>query len=94
MKYFLLFYDVVENFAERRMPFRGVHLNQVHEYFNRGDIVMAGPVGDPIERAMLIFRVADAATVEHFAKTDPYVTNGVVTRWEIKPWTVAVGAAQ
>ncbi len=29
--------------------------------------------------------------VEDFVRRDPYVANGVVTRWRIRPWTVAVG---
>jgi hypothetical protein len=26
-----------------------------------------------------------------FAHTDPYVTGGLVKRWEVRPWTVVVG---
>jgi uncharacterized protein len=94
MKYYALFYDVVENFAERRMPFREAHLGLIKDALHRGDIVMAGALGDPPERAMIIFRVADIATVENFAKTDPYVLNNVATTWTVKPWNVVVGGAQ
>ena len=47
MKYFALSYEVVENFAERRMPFREPHLKMVRDAHERGDIVMAGARGDP-----------------------------------------------
>ena len=94
MKYFALFYDVVDNFAERRMPFREVHLGKVKDAHQRGEIVMAGALGDPLEQALIIFRVADIATVEKFARTDPYVLNGVTTKWTVKPWNVVVGGAQ
>ncbi len=94
MKYYALFYDVVENFAERRMPFREPHLKLVKDAFERGDIVMAGALGDPLEQAMIIFRVADVATVENFARTDPYVMNHVATRWQVKPWNVVFGGVQ
>ena len=94
MKYYALFYDVVENFVERRMPYREPHLKLVRAAHERGDLVMGGALGDPPERAMLIFRVADVATVETFARTDPYVTEGVVTRWQVKPWNVVVGGVQ
>lgn len=93
MKYFALFYDVVDKFAERRMPFRETHLKLVIDAFERNEIVMAGALGDPLEQALIIFRVADPATVEAFAKADPYVLNGVVTRWQVKPWNVVVGGA-
>ena len=94
MKYYALFYDVVENFAERRMPYREQHLQMVRDAHTRGDLVMAGPLGDPPQQALLVFRVADVATVENFARTDPYVTRDLVTRWQVKPWTVAVGGVQ
>jgi uncharacterized protein YciI len=28
---------------------------------------------------------------ESFAASDPYVVNGLVTRWTVRPWTVVVG---
>jgi len=40
---------------------------------------------------LLVFRVEDVSIVENFARNDPYVTQGVVTRWEVKPWNVVVG---
>lgn len=94
MKYYALFYDVVDNFAERRMPFREAHLTLMKAAHQRGDVVMAGALGDPLEHAMIIFRVADVATVENFARTDPYVLNNVATTWTVKPWNVVVGGAQ
>jgi len=94
MKYFALFYDVVDNFADKRMPFREPHLKLVKEAHERGEIVMAGPLGDPLEQAMMVFRAADASTPENFARTDPYVKQGLVKSWRVKPWNVVVGGAQ
>jgi len=34
---------------------------------------------------------SDRSVVEAFARNDPYVTNGLVTRWEVRPWAVVVG---
>ena len=89
-----MFYDVVDNFAEKRMPIREPHLKLVKEAHERGEIVMAGPLGDPLEQAMMLFRVADASTPENFARTDPYVKQGLVTSWRVKPWNVVIGGAQ
>jgi uncharacterized protein YciI len=91
MKYFALIYDVVDNFAERRMPFREPHLKLVKEAHERGAIVMAGALGDPPTGALIIFRVEEPSVVENFARTDPYVTQGVVTKWQVKPWNVVFG---
>jgi len=94
MKYFALFYDVVDNFADKRMPFREPHLKLINEAHQRGEIVMAGPLGDPLEQAMIIFRAADASTPENFARNDPYVKQGLVKNWRVKPWNVVVGGTQ
>jgi len=94
MKYFALFYDVVENFAERRMPFRPPHLDLVRQAHDRGEIVMAGGLGDPPVGALLVFRTADGSIAENFARNDPYVREGLVTDWRVQPWNVVVGLPQ
>jgi uncharacterized protein YciI len=43
-----------------------------------------------MDRAILVFRSPDAAAVEEFVRKDPYVGNGIVKRWEIRPWTVVI----
>ena len=94
MKYFALLYEVVENYAERRIPYREQHLKMVRGAYERGHIVLAGALGDPPDGALLIFRAEDAAIAQDFARADPYVTQGLVTRWKVKPWNVVVGGAQ
>jgi uncharacterized protein YciI len=91
MKYFSLTYDAVENYAERRTPFREEHLKLVREAFGRGEIVMAGALGDPPDGTLFVFRVGDCSVVERFARNDPYVTNGLITNWRVRPWNVVVG---
>jgi uncharacterized protein YciI len=92
MKYFALTYDVVEDFAERRMPFRGPHLKLAQDAHERGEIVMAGALGDPPEKALIVFRTDDISVPERFAENDPYVTSGLVTKWKVQPWNVVIGA--
>jgi uncharacterized protein len=93
MKYFALTYDVVENYVELRTAFREQHLKLLRDAHARGEIVMAGAAGDPPDQALLVFRTSDATVVEHFAKNDPYVTNGLVKKWKVRPWNVVVGGA-
>jgi uncharacterized protein len=91
MRYFALFYDVVDDFVEHRALFREAHLHLVQEAHRRGEIVLAGALGMPPDRALLIFRGSDPSVAGDFARVDPYVTNGLVTRWDVQPWAVVVG---
>jgi len=91
MKYFALFYDVVDDFVSRRSAYREEHLRLAREAHRRGELLLAGALADPPDRALLVFRAADRSVVEEFARHDPYVTNGLVTRWEVRPWAVVVG---
>jgi uncharacterized protein len=91
MKHFALVYDVVENFVERRLPFREAHLRLVRDANGRGLLMFAGPLGDPPDGALLVFHAESAAPVEAFAVADPYVTEGLVTAWRVRPWNVVVG---
>ncbi|MCI0375991.1 MAG: YciI family protein [Gemmataceae bacterium] len=91
MKYFALFYDVVDDFVSRRTAYREEHLRLVRAVHQRGELLLAGALADPADRALLVFRAADRSIVEEFARNDPYVTNGLVTRWEVRSWTVVIG---
>jgi uncharacterized protein YciI len=89
--YFALHYDVVPGFAERRTPYREAHLRMVREAHERGHLVMAGALGTPPDGALLVFRGESPAAVEDFARADPYVREGLVTSWRVRPWTVVMG---
>ena len=91
MPYFALFYETVDDYVARRGQFRESHLTLAHDAHARGELVLAGALADPVDRALLIFRAADKQTVENFARRDPYVTSGLVKRWEVRPWTTVVG---
>jgi uncharacterized protein len=91
MPYFALFYDVVDDFVARRAPFRVEHLRLAGEAHDRGDIVLAGALVEPADTALIIFPCADKCLAEEFARRDPYVVNGLVKKWTVRPWTVVVG---
>ena len=91
MPYFLLFYETADNYVEKRAPYRGQHLELAKAAHARGELLLAGALADPPDRAVLVFRAAERAVVEEFARTDPYVVNGAVKRWEVRPWTVVIG---
>jgi uncharacterized protein YciI len=91
MRYFALEYDVVRGFAERRVPFRQAHLQLLRDAHDRGALVLAGALGEPPDGALLVFRGESASAVEVFARADPYVREGLVTAWRVRPWTVVIG---
>lgn len=93
MKYFLLFYDYVPDVVERRAPFRDEHLRLAHEAVSRGELLLGGAYAEPVDGAVLVWRTPDAKPIESFVASDPYVRNGLVTRWRIRPWTVVIGGA-
>ena len=92
MKHFALIYDVVDNFVERRTPFRDAHLRLARDASARGLLQLAGALGDPPDGALLVFRADSPSVVEAFALADPYVTAGLVTGWRVRPWNVVIGA--
>ena len=93
MKHFALMYDVVDGFAEKRMPFRPQHLELIQDAHARGNLLLAGALGDPPDGALLVFRAESADVAERFATADPYVTGGLVRRWSVRSWNVVIGAA-
>ena len=92
MGYYVLFYEVVDNFVARRQVHRNEHLRLVREAHARGELVLAGALAEPADRALLVFHTDSREIVEGFAQRDPYVANGLVLRWQVRPWTVVVGA--
>jgi uncharacterized protein YciI/heme-degrading monooxygenase HmoA len=91
MNYYALLYELVDDMVTRRVPFREEHLRLARESRERGDLVLAGALTEPVDRALLVFHVDDKSKVEAFARKDPYVVNGLAKKWEVRPWNVVVG---
>jgi uncharacterized protein YciI len=87
LKYCILQYEAVDDFINRRTPHREEHLRLIREAHARGEIVMAGALGNPPDGGLLVFK-ASTKVAEDFARRDPYVINGLITRWVVRPWTV------
>jgi uncharacterized protein len=90
MSYYLLVYHVIDDYVARRTPYREEHLLLAREARNRGELVLGGALADPVDMALLVFRTDNKTVVEQFVQRDPYVLNGLVVRWEIRPWTVVI----
>ncbi len=89
--HYLLFYEGAENYAEGRAPFRAAHLAHARRAVERGELVLGGAFADPPDGAVLLFRGSSPAVAEAFAAADPYVLNGLVTRWHVRAWRTVVG---
>jgi uncharacterized protein len=90
MKYFLLIYHVVDDYVSRRAAFREEHLRLARAAHDRGELLLGGALADPVDQAILVFRSPDRTVVEEFVRNDPYIANGLVSKWEIRPWTIAI----
>ena len=91
MAHFLLIYDLAEDYSERRARFRAEHLQRAWDASDRGELVMGGALAEPADYALLLFSGADASVAERFAEGDPYVLNGLVRNWRVRPWMTVVG---
>jgi uncharacterized protein len=92
MPYYALLYEqLIDDYIARRAVYRDEHLRQAREAQARGELLLAGAFTDPPDGALLIFLADDASKAEDFARNDPYVKNGLVTHWKVRPWSVVIG---
>ena len=89
--HYLLIYDAVENYVTARAPYRKAHLLHAMAAHQRGEIILAGALANPVDGAVLVFQGDSPKVAEDFAKTDPYVLNGLITKWRVREWTTVVG---
>jgi uncharacterized protein YciI len=91
MKHFVLLYDFVPDFRERRAPYRPSHLAHANASVARGELQLAGAFADDPPGSMLLFKGEDVSGAEAFARADPYVLNGLVVSWRVREWVTVVG---
>ncbi|HEX2384569.1 MAG TPA: YciI-like protein [Acidimicrobiales bacterium] len=89
--FWLLIYDLVDDYLERRTALRADHLALAQAAHGRGELLLAGALADPADQAFLVFHVDDPSQIEKFVEQDPYVQNGLVEDWQIRRWTVVIG---
>jgi uncharacterized protein YciI len=89
--HYLLMYELAPDYLARRGEFRDEHLKLAWDAQERGEIVIAGALADPADTAVLLFTGDSPAAAEAFAKADPYVTQGLVKNWRVRPWTTVIG---
>jgi len=91
MQHYLLFYEVADDYVEKRTLYRNAHLDLAWKASERGELVLAGALANPADRAVPLFQGDSPEVAEKFALADPYVTSGIVRRWQVREWTTVVG---
>ncbi len=84
-------YEYVADVLEKRKPYREAHLTHIGKQVESGNVVLGGAVGNPPTGALIILRNLSSNDVEQFVQHDPYVINGIVTKYTIKPYIAVVG---
>jgi len=82
----VLIYELVDDYLDRRPEFRPRHLEIARAAHARGELLLAGALADPYDRALLVFTGDSADAAADFARNDPYVVNGLVTSWTVRQW--------
>jgi len=90
-KHFLLIYHYAPDYIERRAEFRPMHLALATKASDAGYLILGGALTDPFDTGLLLFHSIDKSTAEAFAQADPYVTNGLVERYEVRHWITVAG---
>lgn len=89
--HFLLFYEVNDDYVARRTEVRSEHLAKAWGASGRGELILGGALANPVDGAVLLFKGDSPAVAEDFAKSDPYVVNGLVKRWYVREWNTVAG---
>ena len=87
----LLRYSYVEGMLEKRDPFRPGHIAHARAAAESGALLVAGALADPVDEALFIWSGGSAEAAEEFARTDPYVLNGLVPEYDVRTWSTVIG---
>jgi uncharacterized protein YciI len=82
---YLMSYRAVDDFLPLAQANVAGHRARLQEFHERGVLLLAGPLGEPGNGdAIGVFTTREAA--EEFVSGDPFVVNGVVAEWSVRPW--------
>lgn len=91
MNYYILNYELTENYLQDRGQYRAEHLGMAKEAAEKGELVLGGALDNPADQAILIFRGESENIARSFAENDPYVKNGLIKEWKVRKWNAVVG---
>ena len=89
---YLLKYEYIPDVLEKRGPYREGHIALAKKMIEENKCLSGGPTGEPNMEvptgALFIF--TDLESAKQYAANDPYVENGIVTKFSIEEWNVVV----
>lgn len=89
MPKYVLFYESSDDVRSKAPRHFAAHVARWKAFQDDGTLLMIGTFANPQdEGSMAIFTSREAA--EAFAKSDPFVLNGVVRAWSIREWNEAI----
>jgi uncharacterized protein YciI len=91
MKHYILFLEFGDTYEARRPEFRNAHLEKAWAAADRGELILAGALTDPLDTGIILFKGESTEVVEKFVKEDPYINNGLIRSWRIREWATVVG---
>lgn len=71
--------------AELRKHLRPSHLERLEKLAAEKKLILAGPFGDK-SGSLIVFEAGSLEEAIVWAEADPYVSGGVFSRYEIKPF--------
>jgi len=93
MQFLLLAYDGTDSLAlQRRLKVRDEHLKKISGLKKDGEFLFGGAILDDngiMTGSMIVYDFPDRATLDERLKNEPYITEGVWKKLEIKPFRVA-----
>lgn len=93
MQFLLLAYDGTDPAApERRQKVRPEHLDKITNLKHTGEFLFGGAILNDEGKmigSMILYEVADRAALEEKLKEEPYITNRVWEKIEIRPFRLA-----
>ena len=82
---YVLLYESADDVLAKAASHFAAHTARGQQFHERGSLIAYGPFGNPQdEGSMAVFASREAA--EEFASGDPFVLNGVVAEWTVRPW--------
>jgi uncharacterized protein len=82
---YVLNYRAVEDFMPLAREHGASHVARLRQFHSAGTLLMVGTLREPMNGdALGVFTTREAA--EDFVSSDPFVLNGVVESWSVRPW--------
>lgn len=87
MPKYVLQYESAADVRTKAAAHFAAHKARWNEFLDQGTLLMIGTFTD-LEGSMAVFSTREAA--EEFARSDPFVLNGVVSSWRVREWNEAI----